>query len=80
MDFGKSQIVNIPSLPVENYDAGNQFDKQVENLFKLANSNNFTAFKGQTGNLDLKSIENNPNLSSDEKYKLTACLFDFYYL
>ena len=34
MDFGKSQIVNIPSLPVENYDAGNQFDKQVENLFK----------------------------------------------
>lgn len=75
MDFGKSQIVNIPSLPVENYDAGNQFDKQVENLFKLANSNNFTAFKGQTGNLDLKSIENNPNLSSDEKYKLTEKLF-----
>ena len=75
MDFGKSQIVNIPSLPVENYDAGNQFDKQVENLFKLANSNNFTAFKGQTGNLDLKSIENNPNLSSDEKYKLTEELF-----
>jgi hypothetical protein len=75
MEFGKSQIVDIPSLPIENYDPGNQFQKQVGDLFKLANSNSLTAFKGQSGTLDLKSIESNPNLSSDEKYKLTEELF-----
>ena len=72
MDFGKLQVTtNIPSVPQKDYDAGNQFENQVGDLFKLANSNKFDSFEGQGAKLDLNTIQKNPNLSEDEKYKLT---------
>ena len=72
MDFGKLQVTtNIPSVPQKDYDTGNQFENQVGDLFKLANSNKFGSFEGQGAKLDLNTIQKNPNLSEDEKYKLT---------
>lgn len=72
MDFGQLQVTtNIPSVPQKDYDPGNQFEKQVGDLFKLANSNKFSSFAGQSAKLDLNTIQKNPNLSEDEKYKLT---------
>ena len=79
MDFGKAQV--IPDLKMENsnFEAspGEHFAQSVGDLFKLANTNKLPLFQGQD-KLTLKNVNDNPNLSSDEKYKLTEQFKHFF--